>query len=311
MDGTQSPSSATAVAAPAAGPGPVPAYYSAKTEEIIRKYGNGGRGAPHYHLGLFDGPLPTSQIGPEAIRERICRAQEAMLERAARRWGVFAAPPGSLLDIGCGLGGGSLYWAQEHGARVTALTNTAAHIPHLWEFSRAAGVADRISPVLMDVHDLSTERAYDAAVAFESTNHMERYRLFEVVARALRPGGWFGIEDHFLTGDRAAEYLNDYYTTRLGTFDEYLSAARAAGLELADNDDVTAGVTEFWVQSMAWSATELERAMQSGDAGETTERTGFTTARLAESARKHGIFFRLWRDREVETRLLLFRLPPR
>ncbi|WP_313896187.1 class I SAM-dependent methyltransferase [Streptomyces sp. YIM 98790] len=290
------------------GLGTVPTYYSSKTDEIIRKYGGSRRGAPHFHLGLFNETHPTSAAGQEVIRRRICESQEAMLDHAAHRWGVTERPPRDLLDIGCGLGGGSLYWAQEHGARVTALTNTAAHVPHLWDFIRAGGVSDLVSPMLLDIHDLREERRYDAAVAIESSGYMDRQRLFPVVARALRPGGWFGIEEHFLTSDRWAGYLDGYYKTRLGTLDEYLTAAGEAGFVLEDNDDLTERVTEFWVQSMAWSVMELEQSVPQRPGAEPAGPT-IIPARLAESARRHSVFFRLWRDREVETRLLLFRLP--
>ncbi|WP_078843849.1 cyclopropane-fatty-acyl-phospholipid synthase family protein [Streptomyces albus] len=289
---------------PAAGEAPfdeaeVPLYYSRKTADILHKYGPGPR--VHFHLGMFDG-TPDTTVAQHLIRRRITDSQEAVIRHAATTWGAADHPPGTLLDIGCGLGGGSIYWAQEHGSTVTGITVTADHIPVMDHLARRAGVRDRVTPVLGDIHDFREERAYDAAVAVESAVHMDRRRLFAVAARALRPGGWFGLQDHFLCRPEVAGFVNGYYRTRLGPLDEYVSAAHEAGFVLERNEDITDPVAEFWVQSMAWTAAELDRTAQPG------ESSPIARDRLMDSAVGHGRLFRIWRDHAVETRLLLFRL---
>ncbi len=282
-------------------PEQVPLYYTRKTSDILHKYGPGPR--VHFHMGLFGaGAAPNTTVGQRVIRQRIVDSQEAVLDHAAALWRVPANPPASMLDIGCGLGGGSIYWAQEYGAAVTGLTVTADHIPVMTEFVRQAGVADLVTPSLGDLHDLQDERLYDAAVAIESSGYMDRERLFAVVAKALKPGGWFGIQEHFVCRPEWTEFIDGYYKTRLGTLSEYIAAARAAGFELEEDEDITDGVAEFWVQSMAWSTAELEQAERSGSP------SPIARDRLTESALTHGKLFRIWRDHAIETRLLLFRL---
>ncbi|WP_280718372.1 methyltransferase domain-containing protein [Kitasatospora sp. MAP5-34] len=279
----------------------VPLYYSRKTLDILHKYGPGPR--VHYHLGLFEpGDTPNTTVSQDVIRRRLVAAQEAMVERAATLWNVAANPPAHLLDVGCGLGGGSIYWAQRHRSSVTALTVAGDHVPVIADFARQAGVADLVSPVLGDVHHLRDENRYDAAVAFESSGYMDREVLFENMAQAIRPGGWFGIQEHFVRRPEWTSFIDGYYKTRLGTLTEYISAARKAGFVLEDDEDITDRVTEFWVQSMAWTALELDRIEQAG------ESSPIARERLAESALTHGRFFRVWRDRSIETRILLFRL---
>ncbi|MFI5619779.1 SAM-dependent methyltransferase [Streptomyces sp. NPDC051567] len=275
-------------------------YYSRKTGDILHKYGPGPR--VHFHVGLFpDGVHPGTTVPQSVLKARITGSQEAIVEYAARSWGAYERPPRRVLDIGCGLGGGSLYWAQQHGASVTGLTVAAEHVPLIEHFARQAGVGDRVSPSLGDVHEFTTEHAFDAAYANESSGYMDRTRLFEVVARALRPGGWFGIQEHFVCRPQWREFIDGYYRTRLGTRSEYLRAAEAAGLQLARDEDVTDRVCEFWVQSMAWNTAEADR-IRSG-----TAQAGWTRERLQESTAVHGKFFRVWRDHAVETRLMLFR----
>ncbi|MFE9928418.1 SAM-dependent methyltransferase [Streptomyces sp. NPDC005533] len=276
-------------------------YYSHKTQEILQKYGPGPR--VHFHVGLYpDGP-PDTTVSQNMLKQRMLDAQERIVDHAARSWGAYEAPPRRLLDIGCGLGGTSLYWAQEHGASVTSLTVAGEHIPIVRHFARDAGVGGRVVPVLADVHDLDETRAYDAVYANESSGYTDRARLFDVVAKALEPGGWFGIQEHFMGRSEWREFIDDYYRTRLGLRGEYLAAAEAAGFELVHDEDVTDSVAEFWVQSMAWNTAELDR-LRAGRA----EPGAWTRERLEQSTLAHSRFFRLWRDHAVQTRLLQFRL---
>ncbi|MFI6004135.1 SAM-dependent methyltransferase [Streptomyces sp. NPDC051366] len=279
----------------------VPLYYSGKTVEILHKYGPGPR--VHFHMGLFvPGATPNTTVAQRVLKRRIVESQEAIVEHAARSWGAYSTPPGSVLDIGCGVGGGSLYWAQEHGATVTGLTVAADHIPVIEDFARQAGVGDRVTPLLADVHAFTADRKYDAAYANESSGYMDRERLFQVVAESLKPGGWFGIQEHFICRPEWTEFIDGYYKTRLGTLTEYLAAAEAAGFELEQDEDVTDRVAEFWVQSMAWNTAELDRVESPGAPSH------WSPERLRESAITHGKLFRIWRDHALETRLLLFRL---
>ncbi|MEC4570399.1 SAM-dependent methyltransferase [Streptomyces virginiae] len=277
-------------------------YYSRKTQEILHKYGPGPR--VHFHVGLYpDGP-PDTTVAQSTLKQSLFDAQERIVDHAARSWGAYEAPPRRLLDIGCGLGGTSLYWAQEHAASVTSLTVVPEHLPIVRHFARHTGVADRVEPVLADVHDLDEARAYDAVYANESSGYTDRTRLFEVVAKALVPGGWFGIQEHFAGASDWREFMDGYYRTRLGRRAEYLAAAEAAGFELVQDEDVTDSVAEFWVQSMAWNTAELDRLRAASGA-----RPGaWTSERLEQSTIAHSKFFRLWRDHAVETRLLRFRI---
>ncbi|OKK07829.1 methyltransferase [Streptomyces sp. CB03234] len=285
----------------------VPLYYSRKTADILHKYGPGPR--VHFHVGLFaPGATPNTTVSQRALKRRIVESQEAIVTHAARSWGAYATPPGKLLDIGCGVGGGSLYWAQEHGTKVTGITVTGEHVPLIEDFARRAGVAGRVSAVLGDIHDFTTRRKYDAAYANESSGYMDRERLFQVVAKALKPGGWFGLQEHFVCRPEWTDFIDGYYKTRLGTLTEYIVAAEAAGFELEQDEDVTDRVAEFWVQSMAWNTAELERVERGTGQARSKERTAWSRERLQESTITHGKLFRIWRDHAMETRLLLFRL---
>jgi tocopherol O-methyltransferase len=180
------------------------------------------------------------------------------------------------------------------------LTNIADHLPLIAEFAADAGVGDRVTTVLADVHDWTTPARYGAAVAVESSGYMDRHRLFATVASVLRPNGWFGIQEHFPANRAWAEVMADYYKTSLGTVEEYVRAASAAGFTQERDDDLTDLVVRFWELSRDWTTRVL-------DDPDEVARLPMSAARLAESARMHHRFATAWRDGSVRTRLLLFR----
>lgn len=272
-------------------------FYRAKTEAIIDRYGPGPR--VHYHLGLFDDQgLPPGGTAQE-IRARIVGAQERMLELVASIWDAATTFTGNLLDVGCGLGGGAIYWAQHFPVQVTALTNVAEHAEVVQDFAVAAGAADKVRPLVTDIADLRSASGYAAAVAMESGCYMPRPVLFERVAAALEPGGVFGIEDIFHARPASAAAFDREWKTRIGTVQEYLQAAEEAGLLLEQNQDVTASTSEFWLHSMAWARARLvESAI-----------TPAQRDRLLRSLRRHGMLLQGWLDGSYENRILRFRKP--
>ena len=134
----------------------VSAYYEAKTERLLQRYGPGPR--VHYHSGLVD-VVPPPGATPATLRSSVHSAQEAMLAELTRAVGRFP-DGGEVLDIGCGLGGGSLYWAMEHRAHVTAVTNVPSHVALVRGFAEVAGVGARVRPILCDLSLLLTEKKY-------------------------------------------------------------------------------------------------------------------------------------------------------
>src|SRR4051812_25885295 len=88
-------------------------YYDRKTASVLSKYGPGPR--VHFHIGHYP-TAPELRLPIDELQAQMVAAQELMLSRAAQLWDATQVLSGSVLDVGCGLGGGSLYWAEEHGA---------------------------------------------------------------------------------------------------------------------------------------------------------------------------------------------------
>lgn len=277
------------------GRGSIRRHYQAKTAAIIERYGPGPR--VHYHIGLYRQPEVDPPTGAaDKIRARIVEAQDRLLDYAALVWNASEAFGGSLLDVGCGLGGGTIYWAQRFPVRVTAITNVPEHAALTQAFAAEAGVADQVCAQATDIRDLSPAGTYSAAVAIESSCYIRRLDLFHRVGAVLGPGAVFGIEDIFLAQDSWRGTFDQYWKTRIGTIAEYQQAARQCGFALDQNADVTPQTAPFWLQSTAWARARLADPTIKGTARQ----------RLVRSINWHSHFYRGWRTGAYQTRILRF-----
>lgn len=223
-------------------------WYDRKTDFLLEKYGPGPR--IHYHTGLAPAdvtPAPTD----DGLRRQLFASQEDMLHRAIGAWREGLR--GELLDVGCGLGGTSLYLATELGARVTALSPVPRHLTWVERFAAQAGVGDRVTPLCADVHTLDGPARFGAALSFGATTYFDRAVYFERLSRAIHPGGWVFMEDTFLGRPELAAPFNDYWTSNVGWPAEYEAAARASGFTLVDQQDVTRDAAGFWRLSVAYT----------------------------------------------------------
>lgn len=271
-------------------------YYNGKTDGIRQKYGNSHR--IHYHLGLFAdqvlGPEPGAPLA--ALKDEICGAQEALLSHLERRWDAPRIFAGRLLDVGCGLGGGAIWWAERCHTAVTGITIAASHLPIIDELARIARVRRRVHPVLADACTFQDSRRFDAAVALESSCYLDREEWFARLAQLIRPGGAVCIEDTFVGDPAWRAPFDAYWRTRIGPVSEYVRAARRNGFELEDDDDLTARTTAFWRFSIAWSLASRAATIDPVERG-----------RLRRSAAAHQRFHEAWTRRGIEVHALRFR----
>jgi tocopherol O-methyltransferase len=263
---------------------PVPeivTYYEPKTEDLLRRYGPGPR--LHYHTGIVDEPGPVD-ISLPSLRKGIVAAQERMLLHAAEIWQAQSTLCRDVLDVGCGLGGGALFLAQVFGAQVTAVTCVPSHIEWVARFATQAGVASQIRPLLCDALEIPGENCFDAAVAVDSCCHIPRKALFRRLARLLRPGGRVFVTDCFLVRAEYEELFNRHWHVRIGTIEEYRTAAREAGLREHSIEEISHRVEYFWAMTRA-----LIQAEAQGKKLTPPEAAKFTEAVQAHALVRQGL----------------------
>lgn len=230
--------------------------YEAKTAAILQRYGPGPR--VHYHTGFVDDLTPEG--GVSALRARLVQSQERMLDYATDAWRLRSVPFADVLDVGCGFGGGAIYWAQQFGAHVTAITIAPSHLALIARFARLAGVESRVAPLLCDAREVPGRNRFDAAIAIESSCLFPRHAWFQRLARLLRPTGSIFIFDCFLERPEYEAPFDHHWCAQIGTLDEYLAAARDAGFALNTIEDTSVRTARFWETTHALIRAEASEA---------------------------------------------------
>jgi tocopherol O-methyltransferase len=251
------------------------AFYDNKTQAILRRYGPGPR--VHYHTGLVgDGSIIESDA--ERLRELLVQSQEKLLWYGAKIWQFETLAGCEVLDVGCGLGGGSLFLAQEFGARVTALTIVPSHAEFVRRFAAEAGVSELVVPMIADASEVQGEIRFDAVLAIDSSSSFPRLQWFRRLAKVLRPKRRVLIADCFLEDHEYEQPFNSHWYAQIGTLKEYIGAAHAAGFREETIKDLSFEAERFWSLSLA------QMSAMEGDAFASDR---FSYARIDASRRTH------------------------
>jgi tocopherol O-methyltransferase len=183
-------------------------------------------------------------------------AQVKLIERLAERARI---PPNSrVLDVGCGLGGSSLWLARNLGCSVLGLSISPVQVKIAAERARDAGLADRAQFKVFDagVLDLIGE-SFDAVWVIECSEHLaDKAQFILNCARVLKSGGtlalcaWLRADplpspDHVLL---LAAVCRGMLCPQLASMQDYVGWMRACGLENIRAEDITRCVKETWAR---------------------------------------------------------------
>ena len=170
------------------------------------------RVAEHYAQGRLEQTVTEALAASGADLARLVPADLAPVDEfhiGGRQATVdFAAqlqvsPSASLLDIGCGLGGASRYFAHERGCRVTGIDLTAEYVAVAAALAARVGLSELVtyrqgSALALPFAAASFDGAYMLHVGM---NIQDKAKLFAEVRRVLKPGAVFGIYDVMREGD--------------------------------------------------------------------------------------------------------------
>lgn len=181
-------------------------YYDANTRRFLR-YGHGGSQVAIHRAVWAEGVAARAD------------AMNYINMRAAER--VRAAGAGSLVDIGCGVGGSLIYLAERSGIRADGITVSAVQQRIGGDLLAERGLSDRCRIFTGDFLEPADRnridgRPYDIALAVESFIHMpDGGAFFRAASELLAPGGELLLCDDFLTDDFLTDDLltEDFFTT--------------------------------------------------------------------------------------------------
>lgn len=195
----------------------------------------------HIHHGLWEG-----SESPRRAQINLTRtvADAAQVPRGAK-----------VLDVGCGLGGSSIYLAKHRDCHVTGIT--LSPVQRRW-----AGLSSRLHRVghctEFRCQDAETTEfpanSFDVVWSIECTEHLfDKAKFFAQAAKWLRPGGrlaicaWLANEQP--TEDQSRQVYDvceGFFCPSLGSRADYVSWIEGAGLSMSHAFEWSDRVAKTW-----------------------------------------------------------------
>lgn len=202
----------------------------------------------YYDANTWKFLLASSQraIHRELWGPGVSTRAEALHHTHALILGEIGPQDHRVLDLGCGVGAGSLFLARERPVDVVGVTISPTQARLAERFARRARpLRGAVRFVVADFTALPDELAgFDLAFAIESFVHADpASAFFRSAARALRPGGVLVIIDDVRVSDDADPRIDDFqrgwHAPSLLSVEEVASVAGDAGLELVASRDLS------------------------------------------------------------------------
>ncbi|MBD2384121.1 methyltransferase domain-containing protein [Cylindrospermum sp. FACHB-282] len=203
----------------------------------------------HMHHGYY---------GPDGTQKKDRRqAQIDLIEELLNWAGVEVAE--NILDVGCGIGGSSLYLAEKFHARATGITLSPVQAARATERAIAANLNDRSQFLVANAQAMPfADNSFDLVWSLESGEHMpDKAKFMQECYRVLKPGGtlimvtWCHrpIDQSPLTADEQ-KHLQDIYRVYclpyVISLPEYEALALQLPLRNLRTADWSTAVAPFW-----------------------------------------------------------------
>lgn len=186
-----------------------------------------------------------------------------------------------LVDVGCGIGGSTLYLAQKFQATATGITLSPVQAARATERSGAAGLEETVQFQVADALQMPfADHEFDLVWSLESGEHMpDKKQFLQECYRVLKPGGtfilatWCHRPTDSLAGALTAQekqHLEEIYRVYclpyVISLPEYEAIARECGFKNLRGDDWSMAVAPFWdvVIDSALEAQAILDLLQSG-----------------------------------------------
>lgn len=233
--------------------------------------------------------------------ESLAVAQERLIERLVARAQIphFAR----VLDIGCGLGGASLWLARKLDCSVVGITHSPTQVMIARKGARKAGLNQDVRFAVMDANRIDLpQESFDAVWVIECSEHLaDKRSFFESCARVLKPGGVLALSAWLATNDRIspeqAQLVSDvckgFFCPPLATMQDYAHWMRTCGFASVEAEDLTNYVEETWVRYTAFVDRWLIKALlyiSDARIRRCAETFGTVRRAYAEGAMVYGMF---------------------
>ena len=177
-------------------------------------------------------------------------AQVQLIERLAQAAGVRRGC--KILDVGCGLGGSSIFLARRYGVEVTGITISPVQV----EMASRTVAKEKVSAkfLLGDAEGLKLEECFDVVWAVESLSHLQHLPEFFAAAAALvNQGGVVAITDWFrrenLDGAEERKFIEpieESMIVKLRTMAAYREWLQTNGLVITQSEILNKQCARTW-----------------------------------------------------------------
>ncbi|HEY2774825.1 MAG TPA: cyclopropane-fatty-acyl-phospholipid synthase family protein, partial [Candidatus Binatia bacterium] len=238
---------------------------------FLRRLGRPLRSATRDISSHYDLPTAFYELFLDPMRVYTCaywrqesdtleQAQRAKLDLVCRK--LRLGDGDRLLDLGCGWGGLAIWAAANYGARVHAVTLSAAQAARAAQSVREAGLHDRVRVECLDHRQVATGQRFERIAAVGMIEHVGRHGYAALFARVrdwLEPDGLF--LNHGITMRRGSawssqmEFLHHHVFPGLDLVDlsTTLASIEESGLEVLDVENLRphyARTTREWAQRL-------------------------------------------------------------
>lgn len=212
----------------------------------------------HIHHGYWAENKTTGQA----------EAQIELVKRLAQFAGIREGS--RVLDVGCGLGGSSLWLAQQRRCSMLGITLSPLQVELATERARDVNLAAQVQFQVHDANDLNLPaESFDAVWVIECSEHLQdKQRFIANCHRVLRPGGvlalcaWLAGEDD--TAENAqllSEICESMLCPSLGRMDDYVQWMQTNGFRDVAAEDISERVRETWDRCVAIAQRAEVRAL--------------------------------------------------
>lgn len=204
------------------------------------------------HHGYY-GPDGQAQINNPQEAQRI------LIEKILAWSGVTA--PQSLLDVGCGIGGSTLYLAGKYRAAATGITLSPVQASRATARAACAGLGEHVRFQVADALAMPfADGSFDLVWSLESGEHMpDKQQFLQECCRVLKPGGRLMVAtwchrdcaapQSALTAQEKSLLTNLYRLYHLPhviSLQDYKAIAQKLPLQELQTADWSTSVAPFW-----------------------------------------------------------------
>ncbi|MBP0020359.1 MAG: methyltransferase domain-containing protein [Cyanobacteria bacterium SBLK] len=205
----------------------------------------------HMHHGYY------GRSGDYKINRR--QAQIDLIEELLRWANIEQCQ--NILDVGCGIGGSTLYLACKYNARATGITLSPVQATRAKERGKNANLDKNLDFQVANALEMPFEsNSFDLVWSLESGEHMpDKSQFLQECYRVLQPGGTFilatwchrplnSLAGELTTHERRhlEEIYRVYCLPHVISLPEYEAIARQGGWKNVRTDDWSISVAPFW-----------------------------------------------------------------